>query len=152
MNHLYNDMWWIAIFSLCWSLILLHYVLNEFLSVSSHVSPISSGFQMILSFQIGQAWPCICPPPRPVPGSFGSRQLPIFLSDTFPVQVILSQLFSFYFRQFVISDMSRVTFPERTIPAILSRMSFLSWLSWHEHMSMTDLSQARKVQSCSAYI
>jgi hypothetical protein len=62
------------LFSLCWLLILLHHVQKGFFSISSHVFPISAGFQLILFPGVGgpaPSPPSVC---RPVPGSSGSMQ------------------------------------------------------------------------------
>ncbi len=74
----------LIIFSLCWPLILLHYVPNGFHHVYCHVFPISAGFQLTLSPKQGGPGPAPAPFCRPVPGSSGSRQLPVFLSGTRP--------------------------------------------------------------------
>ncbi len=59
------DIWWIAIFSLCWPLILLHHIPNRFFSISFHVFSISAGSQLTLYPKAGQTWPRISPPPPP---------------------------------------------------------------------------------------
>ncbi len=76
-NIQYNEL---AIFLLCWRL-LLHYVPNEFLFVSCHVSPISAGSQLTFSFKLVGPGPASnLPPLQTGSGSSGSRQLPTVLS------------------------------------------------------------------------
>jgi hypothetical protein len=84
ISHFFNDvrLTMVAIFSLCWLLILLNHVQNGFSSISSHVFPIPAGFQLTLFPRVrwaGPSTPSCC---RLVPGSSGSRQLPVFLSGT----------------------------------------------------------------------
>jgi hypothetical protein len=47
----------VTIFSLCWLLILLYHVRNGFASISSHVFPISAGFQLSLFSRVKRAGP-----------------------------------------------------------------------------------------------
>ncbi len=70
----------VIIFSLCWPPILHHHVQNG-LSLISYVFPISAGFQLTLFPRVGRpglSLPSFC---RPVQGSSGSRQLPVFLTS-----------------------------------------------------------------------
>ncbi len=72
----------VAIFSLCWLLILFHHVQNWFSNTSPHVFPVFAGFQLTLFRGVRQAGfspPSVC---RPVPGSSRSRQLPVSLPGT----------------------------------------------------------------------
>ncbi len=74
---------------LCWPLILLHHVQNGFSLICPHVFPISAGFQLTLFLGVRRAGPLIPPSvSRPVPGSSGSRQLPISLSGTIKVSTL----------------------------------------------------------------
>ncbi len=72
----------VTIFSLCWPLILLYHVRNGFPSTASHVFFISAGFQLTLFHRVGRARPLTPSVRGPVPGSSGSRQLPVSLSGT----------------------------------------------------------------------
>ncbi len=92
----------LIIFSRLWPLILLHHVPNGFLPIYCYVSPISVGFQLTFFFQTGRAWPCIRSPCRPVPGSSGSRQLPIFcqvtkiVTNSYPISLIKMNIKRFF--------------------------------------------------------
>ncbi len=68
-------------------LILLDHIPNGFLFAPHYVSPISTGFQLIFPSPIVGPGPALLSPSpillcRLVPGSPGSRQLPVFLSGT----------------------------------------------------------------------
>ncbi len=74
---LYYSVIGVIIFSLCCPLILLHHVRNGFLLICPHVFPISAGLQLTLFLEMGRAGPLTPLVCRPVPGSSGSRQVPI---------------------------------------------------------------------------
>ncbi len=97
-SHFFEDieLVMVTIFSLYWPLILLHHVRNGFPSTSSHVFPISAGFQLTLFPRVGRARPLTPSVRRLIPGSSGSRQLPISLSGTQRPWIFGKELFSSY--------------------------------------------------------
>ncbi len=79
----------LVVSSLCWPLTLLHHIPNRLLAILSHVSSISAGFQLpppTPTKRPGPAsassFPCLALNSKPVPGSSGSRQLPMLLLGT----------------------------------------------------------------------
>ncbi len=82
MSHFFEviQLSMVTIFSLCWLLILIHHVRNEFSSTFSHLFPISAGFQLTLFLRVRQARPLTS-----LSLYTGSRRLWIQATARFPV-------------------------------------------------------------------